>query len=135
MNCGSAGGGAVAQRRCGEAVRGAWCVAARMSRGGARRRRAAVRGRRGTGDIVACVWSCSAAEVLAGAPALRESGAYGPFERDEGLRPCRRARGAASVRLGAVEPRSTTRQRHRCHSSAGEPLAPRLTDSAVARPL
>ena len=56
-----------------------------------------------------------------------------PFERDEGLRPCRRARGAASVRLGAVEPRSTTRRRHRCHSSAGEPLVPRLTDSAVAR--
>ena len=44
-----------------------------------------------------------------------------------------RARGAASVRLGAAEPRSTTRRRHRCHSSAGEPLVPRLTDSAVAR--
>ena len=90
-------------------------------------------GRRGTGDIVACVASRGAAEVLAGAPALRESGACVPFERDEGLRPLRRVRGAASVRLGAVEPRSTTRRRHRCHSSAGEPLVPRLTDSAVAR--
>ena len=90
-------------------------------------------GRRGTGDIVACVASRGAAEVLAGAPALRESGACVPFERDECLRPLRRVRGAASVRLGAVEPRSTTRRRHRCHSSAGEPLVPRLTDSAVAR--
>ena len=63
----------------------------------------------------------------------RESGAYVPFELDESPRPLRRARGAASERLGAVEPRSTTRRRHRCHSSAGEPLVPRLTDSAVAR--
>ena len=107
--------------------------AARSSRGGARRRRAAVCGRPGTGDIVACVASRGAAGFVAGAPALRESGACVPFERDEGLRPLRRVRGAASVRLGAVEPRSTTRRRHRCHSSAGEPLVPRLTDSAVAR--
>ena len=92
-------------------------------------------GRPGTGDIVACVAPRGAAEVLAGARALRESGACVPFECDEGLRPLGWARGAASVRLGAVEPRSTTRRRHRCHSSAGEPLLPRLTDSAVARPL
>ena len=73
-------------RRC--VVRGVWRSgrAARSSRGGARRRRAAVRGPRGTVDIVACVWSCGAAEVLAGAPALRESGACGPFERDKCLR-------------------------------------------------
>jgi hypothetical protein len=37
-------------------------------------------GRRGTGAIVACVAPRETAEVLAGAPALRESGACGPFK-------------------------------------------------------
>ena len=59
-------------------------------------------GRRGTVDIVACVAPRGTDEVLAGAPALREEWAYVPFERDEGLRPCRRARGPAGGRLGAV---------------------------------
>ena len=95
--------------------------------------RAAILDERGSAGGGAVARRRGAVEVVAGAPALRESGACVPFERDEGLRPLGWARGAASVRLGAVEPRSTTRRRHRCHSSAGEPLVPRLTDSAVAR--
>ena len=51
-----------------------------------RQRRAAVCGRPGTGDIVAWVASRGTVGVVAGAPALRESGAYVPFERDECLR-------------------------------------------------
>ena len=78
-------------------------------------------GRRGAGAIVACVWSCWAAEVLAGAPALRERGAYVPFERDEGLRPLGWARGAASVRLGAAGARWTARRYQAGHRGAAEP--------------
>ena len=51
-----------------------------------RQRRAAVCGRPGTVDIVACVASRGAAEVVAGAPALRERGACVPFEHHECLR-------------------------------------------------
>ena len=66
-----------------------------------------------TGDIVTCVWSRSAAEVLAGAPALRESGACGPFERDKCLRrfagPAERP--ASGQGLSGVAPRrGETRQ-------------------------
>ena len=70
-------------------------------------------GRSGTGDIVACVWSRWAAEVLAGAPALQESGACGPFERDECLRrfPGPADRPASGQGLSGVAPRrGETRQ-------------------------
>ena len=127
--------------RSGEALvgGGVWCVALRESGAFVPRWRAAVCGggrRRGTGDIVACVASRGTAEVVAGAPALRESGACGPFERDECLRPLGWARGAASVRLGAVRgvpPRGETRQMPPQRSG---PLVPRpQLKNAVARAL
>ena len=106
--------------------------AARSSRGGARRRRAAV----------GASWDRRHRRVCGVSWGRRGLGGRARAPGEWGVRPVRtrrgpqtlcRARGAASERLGAVEPRSTTRRRHRCHSSAGEPLVPRLTDSAVAR--
>ena len=78
-------------------------------------------GRPGTGDIVAWAASRGTAEVLAGAPALRERGAYVPFERDKCLRPLRRVRGAASERLGAVRGGSNAWRDQAGHRGAAEP--------------
>ena len=78
-------------------------------------------GPRGTGDIVAWVASRGTAEVLAGAPALRESGAYVPFEPDKFLGPLRRARGAASERPGAVRGGSKAWRDQAGHRGAAEP--------------
>ena len=78
-------------------------------------------GRRGAGAIVACVAPRGTAEVVAGAPALRESGAYVPFERDKCLRPLRRVRGEASERPGAVRGGSKAWRDQAGHRGAAEP--------------
>ena len=70
-------------------------------------------GRPGTGAIVAWVASRGTVGVVAGAPALRERGACGPFERDKCLRrfagPAERP--ASGQGLSGVAPRrGETRQ-------------------------
>ena len=81
----------------------------------------AVCGRPGTGAIVAWVASRGTVGVVAGAPALRESRAYVPFERDKCLRPLRRVRGAASGRPGAVRGGSIAWRDQAGHRGAAEP--------------